>query len=150
MAEGLELNDLWGPFQPKPFHDSMKIKYITLDEKKQENSPFPLQLLRTCEKGIFLICFQSQPFRGMLQLMIRKPAGFSLSCGVVFLHKFSFGALSYTVFLLDWWLNAATCYPNRIVFANFVLTCPNNHEARDLCEINSRTRFPSLSKSQHL
>jgi len=28
MAGGLELGDLQGPFQPKPFYDSMKIKWF--------------------------------------------------------------------------------------------------------------------------
>jgi len=32
MAGGLELNDLQGPFQPKPFYDSMKLKTMLLLE----------------------------------------------------------------------------------------------------------------------
>lgn len=31
--------------------------------KKQENSPFTLQILRTCEKGTFWIFLQPQPFQ---------------------------------------------------------------------------------------
>lgn len=51
---------------------------------------------------------------------IKNPAEFALSWGIVFLHKFSFGALSYTIFILGWWLNEATCHPNQIAFASFI------------------------------
>lgn len=84
--------------------------------KEAKNSHFCVRTLRACEKAIFWTCLHSWPFGGMLQLL--KSQELSRVCpvlrAIVSLHKLSLGALSYTIFLLDWWLNAAICFPNQI------------------------------------
>lgn len=48
-------------------------RHHSKDKKKARKFSFSTATLKTCEKCM------SQPLRGMLQFLIRKPAGFALS-----------------------------------------------------------------------
>lgn len=136
MAEGLEQNDLWGPFKPKWFCDSMILWFFILEILLEFKSSLVLLFSMSSKSGggfflNFILLFKySKAMFSKGKKRVRKKCGCSSEIEPIHfcLVIYHFNLMLLYYFSCAWfsdWVQIRSCYNNMMIHTMPATICPD-------------------------